>query len=213
MVLKLILAIVPILLVLVVSEYLWRSELVRGERARKFVHILAGCWVAFWPWLMTMDMIALVGVGAIVVQYADRRLKIFHSTIDVPRRSLGDLLFPAGVAVTALIATDNWVFAVVVLHLALADGLAAVIGQLFGQNNHYQIFESRKSVTGTATFIFISYVLMGVLIAALHISSAQSLATLLLLPPLLAATENIAPYGLDNLVVPLIAASVLQSVV
>lgn len=213
MILELLLATLPIIVVLVVSEILWRQGVVRGERARKFVHILAGCWVAFWPWLVSFDVIAIIGILAIWVQLIDRRLKIFHSTIDVPRRSVGDLLFPAGVAMTALLVNNYWIFAVVVLHLALADGLAAVVGQQLGESNTYSILGSKKSIAGTLTFLFISYALMGVLIAALHIADPWSLVIVACLPPVLAATENMVPFGLDNLAVPLLAATILQLLV
>ena len=42
---KIILALGPILLMLVISEYFWREKLVRGESARKLLHIVIGAYV------------------------------------------------------------------------------------------------------------------------------------------------------------------------
>jgi len=210
MFLRLFLALFPIVLVLFGSEYLWRKDILRGEKIRKLVHIASGCWVAFWPWLLTYDQIAIIAIIAIAAQVVDRRLKIFHATFETKRFSLGDFSFPAGVLVTALIAGNQWIFAIAILHIALADGMAAVMGKLYGQSNHYKIFKGNKSVAGSLTFLFISYVLMGVAIMALHVTEPSSVFAILLLPPVLLGVENIAPFGLDNLAIPLIATVLLR---
>lgn len=68
--LHIIIALGGVLVILLVSEVLWRRQIMRGEYARKFVHIATGCFVAFWPLFLSwriMQMIALLFLATIIV--------------------------------------------------------------------------------------------------------------------------------------------------
>jgi phytol kinase len=93
------------------------------------------------------------------------------------------------------------------MQMSLADGLAAVVGLKYGAKNAYRIAGNKKSIIGTFTFLIVSFTILT--IYALHfgtigipvILSSAVVATLI---------ENISPFGLDNLLVPLLVALMLH---
>ena len=60
-----ILATIVIAVILLMSEYLWRTLHIKGEFARKFVHIIAGSFIAFLPFWVSYGWIAVLAVGFI----------------------------------------------------------------------------------------------------------------------------------------------------
>jgi len=192
-----------IFIVLVLSEILWNAKILRGELGRKFVHITVGSFVAFWPFFMSFHYIELISIAFLIVVLAVRRLKIFQAIHTVNRESWGDILFAIGIGLTALATSSNWIFTIAILHLSLADGLAAVVGSHFGKNSEYKILGHKKSIVGTLTFCLVSLI---ILLIALNQGSTQALSLPLLiwLPVAAAALENVAVLGFDNIFVPLL---------
>ena len=178
------------------------------ELSRKTVHILVGCFVAAWPWLLDWWQIQLLGIGFILGVTASQYLGIFRAIHSVQRPTYGELCFGAAVGLAPLITHNKWMFAVAMLHMALADGLAAVVGVAYGRKNQYKVWGHAKSVAGSLTFFCISVALLAAYsmivgpIGLGHVLAIALVSTLL---------ENIAIYGLDNLFVPLLVAADLQS--
>ncbi|HLB66329.1 MAG TPA: hypothetical protein VJJ78_01905, partial [Candidatus Saccharimonadales bacterium] len=48
--------------ILVIEEIFYKRKILQGEYLRKFVHISAGSFIAFWPWLISWRAIQLIGV-------------------------------------------------------------------------------------------------------------------------------------------------------
>jgi phytol kinase len=141
---NLILALLPIGMILVVSELLWRKQVLFGERGRKFIHILAGMYIAFWPNIIPSDGIAILGLMALVFLLYSRRMPIFHAVYTKERKTYGELFFALAIILCALYAKEPWIFTTAILFLAAADGAAAVFGKLYGTNNTYAVFGSRN---------------------------------------------------------------------
>lgn len=216
MILSLFIALFPVCVVLIISELLWRKKVVKGERARKFIHILAGAWMAFWPLYLPFKAVAFLGCVALVILLYSRMTTLFHAIYAVKRRTYGDLLFAAAIIVCALVAKEPWVFTVSILLLALADGGAAVVGRFYGISNQYIVFgvkNLRKSIAGTLAFIVFAYVsiLAGILIGGSETIQQNIFITLLILPFGAACIENTTPFGLDNLFTPLFATLLLNT--
>ena len=144
-----------------------------------------------------------------VVVCISARLKAFRSIHSVERNVIGEILFAVVIGILALICTEKWVFAAAMLHLSLADGLAAVAGLSWGGGNSYKVFGRTKSVAGSAVFLLTSFVIL--LVFDRVTQAGPSMLSLLILPVLATATENIAVHGTDNLVMPLLIAGVLSS--
>lgn len=215
MILQILLAIAPVGLVLFASEYLWRKKVVKGERARKFIHILAGVWMAFWPFYIPFDAIFMLGCFSFVLLLYSRFTNLFHAIYAVKRTTYGELFFAFAIIICAYIGKEPWIFASSILLLALADGGAAVVGRFWGANNQYKVFGSGnliKSVSGTTAFAVLAYVsvAIGVVVGGQDVLAANKL-VFLILPIVLTIVENVSPYGLDNLATPLVATILFNS--
>ncbi len=201
-----------IFVILATSEILYKQKILEGEYLRKFVHISSGTFIAFWPWLVswrTIEIISLVMLGVVIFNH---RSKTIHMNGNIKRLTYGGMLFPLGVLASALLTHNKFFFALAVLHLALADGLAAVVGTAYGKKFSYKIFRQVKTLVGTMTFWFISLCILsvGLLFAHDFIPFDHYLPLLIFLPPILAFFENLAVLGLDNVVVPVAVVLALQ---
>lgn len=195
--------------ILLGAEYLSRSKDIHAELTRKLVHVAVGSFVAFWPFFLSWRQIQLLSLAFFVVICLSIKFNIFRSIHAVKRSIIGELLFAVVIGLLATIASNEWVFMAAMLHLSLADGLAAVVGIGWGDNNSYRVFGRMKSLAGSVAFLITSFCILAAY--GLFAGSATSFATLLWLPFLATAVENLAVQGTDNLVMPLAIALVLST--
>jgi dolichol kinase len=193
--------------ILMFAEYLSRSKEIHAELTRKLVHVLVGTFVAFWPFFLGWRQIELLSLAFFVVVSISIKLNIFRSIHAVERNITGELLFAIAVGMLALICTNKWIFMASMLHLSLADGVAAIVGLGWGDNNGYSIFGSAKSRAGTIGFFVTSVMIM--VFYLLFSGSSNSIAMLAVVPIAATVAENIAVRGTDNLVMPLLVALIL----
>ena len=202
-------AVAVVFLILVFAEYLSRQKGVHSELTRKIVHVMVGVFVAFWPFFLSWRQIELLSVLFLVVVLASLKLNIFNSIHAVRRNTMGEILFAVIIGLLALLSSNKWVFAAAMLHLSLADGLAAVIGLAYGEHNSVRIFGRTKSLAGSLAFFFTS---ISIMIWYVAFSGTDPTAMKLLWLPLLATVgEVLSGEGTDNLVVPLLVALILTS--
>lgn len=214
--LSLIIALLPVGFILLLSEYLWRRRVIKGERARKFIHILAGIWMAFWPFYIPFDGIFVLGSMAATLLVYSRVTNLFHSIYAVKRRTYGDIIYAFGVIACAYFADADWIFTVSILILAVADGGAAVAGRFWGLKNQYYVFGKkslRKSVIGTSVYIMLVYasLVVGTFIGGREVLNNNLAQSILVLPFVATILENTMPYGIDNLATPLFTTFILNS--
>lgn len=203
---SLLLTVAVVGVLLLVNEWWWHGR-VHGEASRKSIHIIVGTFVATWPAWLSWEQIQLLGVALVVGVLISKQFNIFKSLHAVPRVTWGELYFGAAIVLTPLISTNAAIFASAMLHMSLADGLAAVVGHRYGKKLRYAILGAHKSFVGTLTFATVSYLVL--VLFALQ----QQLAIELWLPlTVVAATllENVAVKGLDNLALPLFITVILQ---
>jgi phytol kinase len=209
-------ALFPVLIVLFISEFLWRKKLLRGEFARKFVHILSGIHIAFWPFYIAFNSIVLIGVVTFVAMLYSKYTKLFHAIYDVSRITVGELLYPLSISLVAFLARQSWVFTVSLLFMVLADGMAAVVGRIMGKNNSYKVFGSKhlqKSVIGTFSYLMFAVyaMLLGMFIGGEYVINQNIILCVVVMPLAGALLENISPFGLDNITTPLLVTLVMNS--
>lgn len=195
--------------ILIGAEYLSRSKEIHAELTRKLVHVAVGTFVAFWPFFLTWREIQLLSLAFFAVICISIKFNIFSSIHAVKRSITGELLFAIVIGLLALIATDKWVFMAAMLHLSLADGLAAIVGLGWGHKNSYKVFGRTKSIAGSLAFLVSSLTILTVYAIFAH--SSTSMATYIWLPFLATVTENLAVQGTDNLIMPMLIALVLVS--
>lgn len=203
------LTVLAVFIILVAAEYLSRAKQIHAELTRKFVHVAVGTFVAFWPFFLSWTQIQLLAIAFFVVICLSAKLNVFRSIHNVQRNIIGEILFAIVIFVLALISANEWIFMAAMLHLSLADGLAALIGLGWGDTNSYKIMGYTKSLAGSGAFVITSFIILLIFDAASN--SSTSFFTLLWLPVVAAATENVAVYGTDNLVTPIVVAGVLSS--
>jgi phytol kinase len=196
---------------LVISEILWSKKELKGEFGRKFVHITVGTFVAFWPFYMSFKTIQLISIAFLVVVLASRYLKVFKAIHAVNRQSWGDVMFAIAVGLTALLAKNEWVFMAAILHLSLADGLAAIVGTRLGKGNKYKVLGQQKSWIGTLTFLTVSVIIVTVTLL-LGTDTTNLMLVGIGLPLAATALENIGIYGLDNVLIPVLVTLVLNRI-
>jgi len=203
------LAVLVVFVILIFSEYLSRYRGVHSELTRKFVHILVGIFVAFWPFFLSWGQIQFLALAFLVVVGVSVKLHIFKSIHAVERNTMGEVLFALVIGILAFIVTNKWVFAASMLHLSLADGFAALVGLGWGDHNKYKIFGHTKSVAGSLAFFFTSVFIM---VWYIHFSHAPvGSFNLLILPVMATVTENLAINGTDNMAIPLLVGFALTS--
>lgn len=193
---------------LIGCELYWRRHRLHGELSRKFIHITVGTFVASWPFFLGWGQIQLLSVAFLIVVSASKYLKVFQAIHSVQRPTWGELFFALAVGLTTLVHQNKYLFAAALLHMSLADGLAAIIGTRYGKASRYHVFGHAKSLVGSATFVVTSLLILAGygLVAGVTLQPA----ILLVIAFSAAAVENIGVYGLDNLLVPLLVALTLN---
>lgn len=203
----LVLTVLVILALLTVSELWWRLRRPHDEFSRKFIHITVGSFVAFWPHFLSWNQIILLSAAFIVCVAVSQYFGIFKAIHAVERPTWGEVCFALAVGILAFVTRDPAIYMAAILHMSLADGLAALVGTAYGKTNSYRVFGHTKSIAGTLTFVGVSlFILIGYATVA---PAAPSPVVLAGLAVGAAALENFAVRGLDNLVVPLLVAAVL----
>jgi phytol kinase len=199
--------IVGVFILLVLSEVWWRTRPIHDEVARKFVHITVGSLVAFFPYFLTHQEIMLLSGSFLVVVALSRKFNIFSAIHSVQRPTWGEFWFALVVGLLAIVPDHHHIYTVALLVMSLADGMAAVVGIRFGRSTRYKVFKSEKSLVGTLTFFIVCCL---ILVGYTLVSPTPSIVAWII-PLSLAGTliENVAPDGLDNLLVPFLIASSL----
>jgi phytol kinase len=196
--------IITVFIILLFNELWWRFKKPNDEISRKAVHIIVGCFVAFWPFYLSWLDIQLLGIAFFITVYISKHLNIFKAIHSVQRPTWGELFFAISVTSVAFITHDKLVYMTAILSMGLADGLAAIFGSYFGSGTNYRIFGSTKSVVGSLTFLV---VIIGLLDNyRLHVIHPAPAVIYLLLAVIAMILENVSVLGLDNLAVPLLIA-------
>lgn len=199
---------------LLLGELLWRKHILRGEYARKFVHISSASFVAFWPIFLTRYEIILMSLAFIAVLVISKKFHLFMSIRSIKRATYGEIWYALGIAFSALLFSQPEVFSLAILTMALADGLAAITGiSLAKKAGQFMINGHRKSFAGTLMFVAVSFALnfayykfFGYQDLPEILNNSYFIASLAFAnASILALAELISPRGSDNVIVPLLA--------
>ena len=201
---SLIITIIPIFILLIANEFWWRKRRIHSELSRKFIHITVGSYVAFWPYYLSWRQIELLGVAFILVVSLSKYLKLFKAIHSVQRPTQGELFFALSIVLIALLTKDKWIYTAAILQMAIADGLAGVIGEKYGKRQNYLVLNHTKSVIGTLTFFISSFLILIAVNSAEHLH--LNLIWVVFVSAIASTLENFSALGLDNLLIPLAVA-------
>lgn len=200
------------LFILIACEYFIRRNKLKGEKARKLVHITIAVYASTWAFYLNNQLIILISLILIASVVIAQKKRILKSMKSVGRVTYGEVWYPIGIGVSALLFHNPYVYMLAILHMGLADGLAAVVGKSMGKNaRRYKIAGTTKSIAGSLVFFATSFIVyfgyweifadQSALYASAMLVFVVSLSSALLVT----ITEVIAPKGSDNIIVPVIA--------
>ena len=176
------------------------------ELVRKVVHIGTGNLILLAWWL---HIPAWVGITASVLASAatllSYRLPLLPGINSVGRKSLGTFFY--SVSIGLLIA---WFWpmhqpqyaALGILIMTWGDGLAALIGQRFGEHK-YKVWGMQKSWEGSLTMCVVSYVVCSLILLVVQGNTWQIWIVSLAVALVATGLEAICIFGIDNITVPL----------
>jgi dolichol kinase len=203
------------ILLIACCELLINLKIIKGELARKVVHIIIAVFAATWGYYLNPTAIVLISLILVLAVVIVKKYSLLQSFRAVNRVTYGEIWFPLGIGISALMFPSPDVYALAILHMGLADGLAAVVGVKMGKNaGKFKIGKSTKSIAGTATFVAVSfsiYIAYWLSVDTLQLFSQYlplAVAVSFSSAILVASIEVFAPKGSDNIAVP-VAAGIL----
>ena len=196
-----------IVLIALVVQALFHWRLIQGEYSRKLTHICTALWMATWQFTLTHLEITYLCIALIYAIIFAKQFKWFNSVFEVDRATYGEVLFITGVMATALIFNDYpAVYALAIVNLGLADGMAAIIGTKYGRTK-YEVFGSTKSIIGMLTSFAVAILTGAVfwyLAFDLHPNILLMATHVIATAAVISGLEFVSCAGLDNLTIPLV---------
>lgn len=197
-------------LVILIAEYLRITKKISNEAMRKVIHLSHALVVATWPFYMPYSMVIYAEVIFIViVSFARFSGSLLHLR-NIGRTTWGELFFPIAIIIMAIAGTNAWIFLAAMLHLGIADAMAALVGQRV-KKGHYRVFGHNKSVAGSLSFYLCSLLIISLTISnsSAGFTTQVQLISIATIPLIATLIENFSPYGADNLLVPLTVSGLL----
>jgi phytol kinase len=197
--------------VVLLAETIYRRVSANSELVRKVVHISTGNIILLAWWL---KLPTWVGIWASVIAGAIALLSFYIPFLpginSVGRKSLGTFFYAIsiGILIAWFWPTQQYQYAAIgILVMTWGDGLAALIGQQFGQHP-YEVWGIKKSWEGSLTMALTSYVVSSLILFGVQGNVWQT--WLISIAIALAATglEAFSKLGIDNLTVPLGSAAI-----
>jgi dolichol kinase len=159
---------------------------------------------------MSFYSLAILGVIFIPVMFLSKNKNILTSIHHVSRKTYGEIYFPLSIVITALFFPIRYVFIYAILIMAISDGFASVVGQKYARKT-YSILKSQKSYVGSFTFFALSLIIGIFVLYSLNIeNTAISFLISFICAAILTIVEGALSYGLDNLLIPPLAALLLE---
>ncbi len=193
-------------MIIALAEGLNRLRGTNAEFTRKIVHIGSGN-VVLIAWWLELPSWVLIGASFIasIIALISYFLPILPSINSVGRKSLGTFFYALSIGV---LAQGFWsigepqYLAIGILVMAWGDGMAAIIGQKFGQHC-YEILGVKKSWEGSLTMMGVSFIVTSVILLWVGVPLSTVVIVSLIVAMAAMGLEAFSKLGIDNLTVPL----------
>lgn len=192
MIWQLLISITTIALALVVLEWAVVRFGIPSRHSRKLAHVGTALLVIIISLIFGWKLFIPLGTLFVVVMFVLHAFFPLKSISDRRDTSLGVVLFPFGVAVSAVIAENQIAFTVAIIILGIADTFAYYVGSRVKS----QRLVFGKSLAGSTAFFAC---VLAVLIFFIPVQAAFGIALGL------AFIELFSPHGSDNFTVPVAA--------
>ena len=186
-------------ILLILVEVLKRKSFISNDLSRRLAHIGAGAINIVAPLFVSHVAIIIVNVLFAGLLLVGRNTDYFSSIQTTNRKTYGDVYFPLGIIVAAVVLLPDNVtaFQYGVAIMGISDALAGFVGERWGRKA-VSIFNNRKTLLGALVFYVSSLVITFILVP-------QFLPVVFILPLILTIVEFFLVFGLDNLILPIVA--------
>jgi dolichol kinase len=174
---------------LVSAELLAKTKLPKTW-LRKFAHIGIAIIVIGCSLFVDYREFAIGGIIAAVAMLAVKQTGVLKSlSSHFAKRSYGEVMFPLGVTVSAILAHNLAFFIVSIAIVGLADTAAYVIGKSI--KSRELIFT--KTIAGSVAFFIVAFIILLFVVSPLKAGAIGAVATI---------AEMIGIQGTDNILIP-----------
>jgi len=201
------------IILLALTEYLFRLRPQSAEAMRKFIHLGTGVAVLPAPWLfhssLPILLITISFAAANLWSIRRGRLKSIH---EVSRASFGTFYYPLSFAILLLLFWERHVMILSIAFalMAFGDAAAGLVAQQFPQRKILPLAWDKKSLHGCAAMFVASALIIGTGLLVFRQSHALSFVVgfgvAIAIGLLATAAETLSWRGSDNLTVPLLSA-------
>lgn len=204
--LQITLVVIWISFILLLSGLLKRFTQADAEVVRKVVHIGAGNVILLAWWLDIPAYISITAsIFAGIVTLLSYIFPLLPGINSVGRQSLGTFFYAVSIGI--LVAyfwhlQQPQYAALGVLVMTWGDGLAALIGQRFGQHK-YKVWGLQKSWEGSLAMLVASYIVSSLILLGVQGNIWQTWIVSLVVAVVATGLEAFSIFGIDNLTVPL----------
>lgn len=193
---------------LVAVEAAARHWTIATEDSRKVVHVGSALVAASLPVFMAFGSVVVLSVGFIAFMAVSRRFGLFPAVHDVERSTLGELYFPLGVALTAALFPYRLPYAYGLLVMGVSDAAASFVGQRYASRG-YRLLTASKTYLGSGVFCATTVVISVVAVSFAGGSPPTAFLLGTVLACILTVVEGASGGGIDNAVLPVVAAATL----
>lgn len=196
-----------IFLVIGLAEALKRWRGYGSDFTRKFIHIGVGMLSWLVPILFSTPWpFVLACLSFAIINYLDWRYGLISSMVSSDQSNLGTVYFPIAAGVVAVIFWEEpRLLVAALMPLTWGDGIASVIGRIYGKHR-YKVLGHIRSIQGSAAFFFLAifstWLALVFSYGAPDISPANGVLPALIVAGATTLAEGVSPWGLDNLIVP-----------
>jgi len=188
------------------AEGLQRWRGLSSDFTRKVIHIGVG--MLAWALPVLFDepwLFILACLGFMILNLLDWRYGFFAAMSSSSRSNLGTVYFPLAAAIVAYLFWEYPpIMVAALMPLTWGDGLAPVIGKLYGRHS-YHVHSSRRTVEGSIGFFVAAFLAtwlaLWVVPGMPELSAAEALLPALTVSFLTTLVEAVSIWGLDNLTI------------
>lgn len=182
---------------------------------RKFIHIGVGMLSWLLPFLFNEPWLFILACAIfMVINLLDWRYGLIKSMASSSRSNLGTVYFPLAAAVVVYVFWDYPPLMVAALMpLTWGDGLAPVVGKLYGRRS-YSVHTSTRTVEGSMAFAVagftFTWLALWIMPAPPSITPLEALLPALIITAVTTLIEAVSIWGLDNLTITAAAILILS---
>jgi phytol kinase len=193
-------------LVFVGSEIAYKHFHFPFLASRKTAHIMGSIVSFFLPFFVSNVVTIGIGIFFTLAILISKKKYFFKSIHDKECASVGEVLFPLGIALSAAVV---WPASIIAyqgscLVLGLSDGLAGYLGSVYGKRTYSMVWGS-KTIEGSIIFFISTLIIFGAYYFGVNQISFWDIFILALYTLVVTLFEAIFSRGWDNLVIPIVA--------